>query len=242
MTMVTGIVCVLDALGTKGVWQIDEPEKYLEKIEKIYNDLDRLKDYGQQQNEDILLDYITFSDTIIVTLHYKDYESESIIPPFARMIDGLYSLCLAENLFMRGAISYGKFIKKGNSIIGPAIDDAAYWHDKAQFIGCILTPSTSLLIEYGLDYWLRNPYSDYDYSQHTLLYDIPLKEAKSLHVHTINWPLSIARAWESNNVIQTPPEVIIKSYLGKYPIPPEAFPKHQNTIKFFQYSLEHRKD
>jgi hypothetical protein len=233
--MKTGIVCVLDALGTKGVWSIDDPETYLNKLRAVHKTLIDLKDHGLKSGYPYILDYITFSDTIIITFHWDGVETEAMIPYIVRMIDGLYSSCLAEDLLMRGAMSYGRFIKEENIIIGPAIDDAASWHDKAQLVGCVLTPNTTLLYDSGIDYVERNPHTDYDYRQHAIKYKTPFKGGVAYDLYNVNWPLSTYKAL---NPLGAPsPLTRIKARLGKYPIPADAFNKHENTIDFFNYSV-----
>lgn len=237
--MNTGTVCVLDALATKGVWSIDEPTIYLEKMERIHNKLEEMQTYLKSLSSIMIMEYLTFSDTIIITLHPEGYPNEAIIPYFVRIIDGLYSHCLAESLFMRGAISYGKFIKKSNIIIGPAIDDAAYWHDKAQLIGCVLTPNATLMYDSGINYVNRNPHEEgYDYSQHAIKYLTPFKDNKSYDLYNVNWPLSFYKTLSPLG--EPDPLTRLKSTLGEYPIPADAYSKHLNTIAFFNDSIAKR--
>lgn len=233
--MNTGIVCVLDALATKGVWSIDEPTIYLKKMQKVHSAIRDMKSYSKGLTSSFVLDYITFSDTIIITIYMKEYQNETILPYFVRMIDGVYSTCLSEDLLMRGAISYGKFIKRKNIVIGPAIDDAAFWHDKAQLVGCVLTPNTTLLYDSGIDYVNRNPHENYDYSQHAIKYLTPFKDGHSYDLYNVNWPLSTYKAFQP---LGEPDSITrLKGILGKYPIPPEAYIKHLNTLDFFNYSI-----
>ncbi len=235
MQMVTGIVCVLDALGTKGIWSIDEPEIYLTKLRAIHDNLSQVKEYVNQLQTPLTWNFNTFSDTIIITTHWGGIENETMIPIMARAIDGLFSHCLAQDLLMRGAMSYGKFIQENNIIVGPAIDDAAQWHDKAQLVGCLLTPNTTLLYDCGLDRWNRNPYESYDYSQYGIKYKTPCKGNLNYDVYQVNWPLSYAKALIPLGKPSL--NLRLKETLGKYPIPAEAFNKHENTLAFFEYSL-----
>lgn len=234
-----GVICILDALGTKGVWNIQEPLAYLEKIKEVHSMLEELKLYSLKLPSPYILDYITFSDTIIISIHSEIIKSDLIIPIFTRMIDGCFTRCLEQGLLMRGAISYGDFIKSNNAIIGPAIDDAATWHDKAQLIGCILTPHTSLLYDFALYYLKQYLNEDYDYSQHAIRYATPFKD-RHYDLYNMNWPLSYFKA--INPLGEPQPLIRLKSSLGEYPIPPDAYIKHQNTIEFFNYSINQRKD
>lgn len=233
--METGVVCVLDALGTKGVWSIDDPVSYLQKLSAIHNVLDDIKNRYDSEGTTAKFNFITFSDTIIITAHIEGHQDETLIPLMARAIDGLFSHCLSYDLLMRGALSYGSFIQQDRIIIGPAIDDAAHWHDQAQLVGCLLTPNTTLLCDVGLDRWSRNPYNNYDYSQHVVKYQTPVKAGGLYELYQVNWPLSFHKALK--DISQRDTIVVLKESLGKYPIPAEAYKKHENTIEFFRYSL-----
>ncbi|MXV49512.1 hypothetical protein GS399_00890 [Pedobacter sp. HMF7647] len=234
--MNTGIVCILDALATKGVWSIDEPATYLQKLKRVHNSIFDVKNYVINQGYPFIVDYLTFSDTIIITLQWNKFEDETLIPYVVRLIDGVLSTCLAENLLMRGALSFGKFIKEDNIIIGPAIDDAAYWHDKAQLIGCVLTPNTTLLYDSGIEYIEKNHHEDHDYRQHAIKYKTPFKNNTIYDLYNVNWPLSTYKAFKPLG--DPAPLIRVKSILGRYPIPAEAYNKHENTISFFNYCIE----
>jgi hypothetical protein len=232
-----GVICIIDALGTKGIWNITDTEAYLKKIEDFYDILNEAK---RLENTDIEFDYITFSDTIILLLKYRDFITPGNLPPFmliprfARIMDGVFSTCLSLGLFMRGAISCGDYIKKGSIIIGPAIDDAACLYEKAQMMGIVLTPQTSLLTDFALASTRIYPSDDYDYSQHLIKYDTPLKGNIIEPLFQINWPNSAIEIWNKmepqiDNITR------LKTMLGIRPIPIEAYMKHKNTISFFEY-------
>jgi len=237
--MNNGIVCIIDALATKGVWSIDEPLVYLSKLKRVHLQLDKIIRHFKTLRSPHKLEYITFSDTIILTLTFKGYPNEAAIPMFVRAIDGVFSTCFAEDLLMRGAISFGKFIKRKNILTGPAIDDAAFWHEKPQMVGCALTPNTTLLYDYGIDSINRDPNQPYNYSQHALKFDVQLKEGRRYNLYTVNWPLSTYKAFIPLG--EPGPLLRMKAILGKYPIPAEAYQKHLNTIAFFEYSIHQAK-
>jgi hypothetical protein len=46
-------------------------------------------------------------------------------------------------MLLRGTISYGTYYLSNRLIIGDALDDAAYNHDKLNWIGVSLSPSLS---------------------------------------------------------------------------------------------------
>lgn len=138
--MEQGIVCIIDALGTKGIWNITEPESYLKNLEFVYSVLNEAK---EKTNPNLEFDYLAFSDTIILLLKFRGLKTHdnqppfTLIPRFARIMDGVFTICFSKGLFMRGAISCGDYIKKGTIIIGPAIDDAASLYEKTEMMGIV---------------------------------------------------------------------------------------------------------
>src|SRR6185503_18250595 len=54
---------------------------------------------------------------------------------------------LDNRIFLRGAISYGDVYADGDTLVGPAADDAAEWYDKADWIGVCLTPAANYALE-----------------------------------------------------------------------------------------------
>lgn len=238
--MNNGLICILDALGTKGIWNREDAERYLQSLKAVHSNLIAFKEYADSKKMlHAKFEYLTISDTLIIVWKFTEkIQIDSpyrMIPIFARMIDGIFKLCFAEKLFMRGAISYGQFIKDGSILVGPAVDDAATFHELPNMIGAILTPNTTLLADVGLEDLAKAPIDGYDHSQHLIKYNTPIKGGQEIMLYQVNWPLSMKKAWaelpESSTDISK-----IKNWLGENPIPLEAFAKYENTLKFFEYS------
>lgn len=240
-----GMICVMDALGTKGIWKNTSAESYLKNIDEFHE----LLKYATSLNSDnkhTTIDFITFSDTIIITYQYKDFDVPdnkppfTLIPRFSQLIDGVFSFAMGKGILLRGAISCGDFYRKGNSIIGPCIDDAAEMHEKPELIGVVLTPQASLLADYAMGDQQNVPPKDYDYRQHLIKYKTPIKGNDSMLLYNINWPLSAIKSWNEKRL---EPKHLqrIQSLLAVRPIPTFAYQKYLNTIDFFKFSMNKNK-
>ena len=65
-----------------------------------------------------------------------------------------------------------------------------------------------------------------------------MKNGLTYDLYQVNWPLSYHKALKD----LSPPDTLLmlKQTLGKYPIPAEAYEKHQNTLAFYMSSLKQR--
>lgn len=235
--MVSGFVCILDALGTKGIWNREEAGRYVDALKKAHTTLDQLKTLPSELvTVGAVFDYMAISDTLIITMTIDDRAMPSsplaIIPAFCSVINDIFRLCFESSLFMRGAISYGKFIIDGSIIVGPAIDDAASFHEKPDMIGVVLTPNTTLLADAGFE---LNGILEKDRTKYLLKYPTPLKDNRNLELYQVNWPLTRSMKKGRKPVISE--IAALKAKLGGNPIPAEAFSKYENTLKFYEYSL-----
>ncbi|WOV93185.1 MAG: hypothetical protein R1F52_00655 [Candidatus Nitrosoabyssus spongiisocia] len=121
MTDKEGVLILIDRLGTKDIWKNDPIDVaatwdtlLLVFEEQIYNILDK-KIYT--------VNFRVFSDTICITV-FGDTKESSVVNVgkflIVFMINSLY-----RGINFRGCISYGRIIQTKNSILGPAIDEAA---------------------------------------------------------------------------------------------------------------------
>jgi len=67
------------------------------------------------------------------------------------VVQKLIETCLSKQLLVRGATSVGKYNTKQSVFVGPAIDEAAAWHEMGQEVGVFLTPSTLFKYRSNLD-------------------------------------------------------------------------------------------
>ena len=106
---------------------------------------------------------------------------------------------------IRGATSYGKYITNEMSFIGPAIDEAASWHEQAESVAIFLTPTAfTKASKLNSNYWLEK--------------NIELKRMK-LPTKILNW-----REFYKSDL----EEILFENS----PIVPEIAKKYLNTMEY----------
>jgi len=112
---------------------------------------------------------------------------------------------------LRGATSYGQVVigEKSNIYAGKAIDEAASWHEKANWIGVFMSPSAYFIFNKpNSKYWIENiP---------------PIKDNINLNTKSVKW-------FETTD---TYIKNLKKDFLQMSPILPEVLVKYTNTLKF----------
>lgn len=103
-------------------------------------------------------------------------------------------------------------------MLGPAIDEAAAWHESTDWIGVVLTPSAQMYVR---DSKNLNYITDYDH--------IPFKKSiKTLH-KCVDWN------FENK-------EILYDIFLDKGPHMPEVAPKYLNTLEFLNRDKDENKN
>jgi hypothetical protein len=149
----SGAVVVLDALGTKGIWNKMDPQTILDHWKEFISSL--FIELNMAKREHLVLTYNHFSDTIIMTI--TGDEDVRILNFFSSILTAIVDYGITKNIYLRGAISFGTIYKikqipgyldSNNSemIIGPAIDEAAQYHEKGNWIGVMATPSVNKIL------------------------------------------------------------------------------------------------
>ena len=186
------------------------------------------------------LDIISFSDTIILTLsfsldiinkneiNYKEHSCEMLIFLGSALKENFYKTIMQDKIFLRGVVSYGDFYKMDSFLIGPAIDEAAMWYDKAEWFGISATPSAKYFIEdTGIaeegDIFIRYP--------------IPMKDGKTTDSYVISWPyfasLSTKVLENIDDIYYESRTQLLESFSSNKVIDKSSYLKYDNTLKFF---------
>jgi flagellar biosynthesis/type III secretory pathway chaperone len=161
-----GFLIVMDLLGIKGIWKTPDFEKYFTKWSNI-------NDFIDDSLNNIPADYskYSFSDTIIITAKVEGYKNNNdlveYIPKIGVVLSDIVQEAIKNELFFRGAISFGQYYKSPESVIGPAIDDAAICYEEPQLIGIIASKDFV-----GI---LNNLEKEYEFTPF-IRYNVPLKE------------------------------------------------------------------
>jgi hypothetical protein len=112
----------------------------------------------------------TLSDTIIITIASKP--SYPIISKTFDLLLRPFIESMKTRMLLRGIVSYGRYYISERLIIGPAIDDEAYHHDKLNWIGISLSPTLSIGEENitgdGIVYYENIPHKDWPYGSFVL--------------------------------------------------------------------------
>jgi hypothetical protein len=200
-----GGICILDILGTKGVWKRN-PGDFLRKVTLLYDLFNSLiqsvrqgmiKEFEKYSNNEYIYDakFRTFSDTIMITstLRSKKGKLPSSLEIKLQLDLHLFLLgftlismvasAIQEKIYLWGSLAFGKIYRKDDIIIGPAIDEAATDYEQSNWIGVSLTPNASLLLNSGKD----SPLSKYVRELYTQ-YDVVKRTGVEKSCDVLNWP------------------------------------------------------
>jgi hypothetical protein len=157
-----GFVVVLDVLGMRGAWLSEDPREIVRRWTALYemvvmtSPTDNLYERVLPQATGhpapgLRTRYLSFADSFAILLDTRGHSPEN----FLRLSNDLAKIFVTGidgGFLFRGAVSAGKFYSREDLpfYIGPAADDAAYWYDKANWAGIVLTPSTGKLLDAAL--------------------------------------------------------------------------------------------
>lgn len=144
-----GAVTFLDVLGWKGIY-----EKHKHAIEYLTKLIEDIKQLDFRYTEEISNTYnemrgnnsvvLSISDTIAI---FTPGDPEPTISLHAKLCKYIIPQSIDLNIPIRGAISYGKYSVYDNIMVGPAVDEAASWHESTDWIGVSLSPSAQFSIK-----------------------------------------------------------------------------------------------
>lgn len=177
-----GILVLMDRLGTKGIWKQHDPNVIINDW-SIFIKLIRKHFVEELKKKYYDVKFTVFSDTILITVYGADKE-ESILDVGAALV-WIMASSMGTGFHFRGCLSYGLIVESTNSIIGPAIDEAAEYHTLQQWIGLSAAPSVHNILERINPSRLKSKNKGSTYVQ----YDIPLKNSTEKNGWAINWPM-----------------------------------------------------
>lgn len=231
-----GAITFMDVLGWKGIWNRDDRAMVKleelrslvvswangEALENTKRNCGSGKSIFRGQDTKVLL----ISDTLVISTFGDPV-------PTLWLHGELTAKAICESLErgipLRGATCFGRFeVSERESVfLGPAVDEAAEWHEQLDWIGVVQTPTAMLsgipLKTVGAPPWVsyQNP---------------PVKGGKVPQLMACNWPLK----WDAgkNGTRECLTEVLKK--LG--PIGPNIAPKIFASLDFYdKLSVEKRK-
>lgn len=217
-TKYKGAVTFLDVLGWKGIWKENIGEDNQNPITRLSDFIELIRKEEKnfsapykhllinesERGKDANVTVLSISDTIVFFTPGPAKETISI---HAALCSWVLEEALKRKLPLRGAISYGEYDYKDQIMIGPAVDEAASWHESTDWIGVILTPSAKFALEAHI------PKCVVEYG------NIPFKKAvKGLNL-CIDWN------YTSN---------LYSNFINKGPHMQEVAPKYLNTLIFLE--------
>lgn len=235
MNMDFGVICLLDVLGVKRIYDKISPYEFLDKMENIHLEILKAQE-SSRKKVNFNFDFMFISDTLFIFSKPNDITTKDkyLRGILELVLYNCHLLCLIlplginQQIFFRGAISCAPFIRKNNFIVGHAIDEVAEEFEKTNWIGVHTTKELSELIEsYKKD---SQSQSTYRY----IKYDIPFKSGLESR-YCINWPKFIL---DGEPKMKNPRNFIVEN-LGKYSltgvkkVDDDIKIKHENTLKFF---------
>jgi hypothetical protein len=224
-----GFVAVLDALGAS-TYSKDELEQFLQARNQIVDLVAKLAEEQIKINPKHLRRFV-FNDTIILAyVRGVTYQAAWDFCHILRVVEAFF---LERQIFFRGAIGVGDFYKvdeRINTVMGPAVSDAAAWYDRADWIGIHTTPYATIFLRSLLEKERKN------IDCVLVDYDIPLKDKGRMKLKAINWPKRVYLD-QGKSVEQARAKML--SLLAKAPMPVGSESKYFHAIEFFNYCDEH---
>lgn len=215
----TGVVTFLDVLGWKGVYT-----RKKDAISSLTKLVEEVSKQAQKQRGRINanVDIKSISDTIVIFTPCKEDEVSTAIDIHGVLCQWIIPESINSEIPVRGAISFGEFETKDNIFVGKAVDEAASWHEQADWIGVHLTPSAEFIFDAR------------DREAKWVKFTIPSKTSLKWETHCVNWTVG----WQdkSKNI-----EDIKRNFRRLGPIVPEITGKFVNTLKFIEVATGQNK-
>lgn len=144
--MEQGAVTFLDVLGWKGIWtrQDDAIEKLKALIAAARDSVANVIQLGAQQIDDLrgfderLVRIESISDTIVLS---TPGAANAVLWLHGALSQAIICASIDSGIPVRGATCYGEYQTDDRIMIGPAIDEAASWHESTDWIGVVQTPT-----------------------------------------------------------------------------------------------------
>jgi hypothetical protein len=225
-----GQIAILDALGAAS-YSETEIERFLESRELVLNKLNERAEAGQIDKD--RLHVFTFQDTVVIVYLAKHAKGVTMgdISAFGIRLRAFMMHSLENQILFRGSLSVGPFYGVSddtNTIMGPAVSDAAAWYNQSDWIGINATPHASMFIQSLLEQ------SDKNYEHIIVDYPIPLKGRAPMAMKAINWPKAFyVKGLRPAGEIGA--RATLLTWLAKHQSPFGTESKYQNALAFFDH-------
>ena len=227
-----GAVLVIDALGASNYTEV-QIKKFLSARAKINEIVKELAKKVHASGNLPPPSIFTFGDTIIVTieLRAKKHFEMPLFRIWVLLRRYLYH-SLENGILFRGVFSIGHYIEdqKSNTVMGPAVSDAASWYTLPEWMGISSTPKTNNYLESY--YHSRDGYGDIAYLHK---YPVPLKQGNYFDLYTIDWPSAFFDKGLNKHDNPKEPRKRFLELLKELQVPLGTEMKYENTKKYFTF-------
>ena len=238
-----GIVVLLDALGARGLTP-SAAAQYLETLNDLRNDLEDNKSAIQQGLKSAIavasladLRPRFFGDTILLTCELrKDDAFPHLFDSIMLLVAMLVGRAVQRGVLFRGAVAIGEYIEDLNVAIGPAVTDAATWHDKINQVGVICTPRTTLFLKAAIARGSPATVPGDPVGGSVFLETVPTHNG-DCETYVLDWVAVVVRLL-SIETDKAPIEWYYH-YFSQLEIPAGTEEKYANTERYFLKRLEH---
>ena len=256
-----GIVVMLDALGARAFTK-EGAEDFIRRRNALLENTNIVLQLGSiggsegPHSEDPVL--TTFGDNIVITWAVQQEVANCALSAVALALAPLIAEGIRYGLLFRGAVAVGDFVhdfvRDKATILGPAIGDAASWHEQALWVGVVATPACGLRwswnVDAGCGWDTPNRFVQYD--------KVPLKGNRTMPMWVVAWPGAFLtrcslesyhgprkikcgeRTWSLPSDFLNVERGFLHQYLSRLAVPFGTEDKYANTIKFFDWYVREK--
>jgi hypothetical protein len=220
-----GFIALLDALGVSS-YSLESSKIFIRNRDILIEQLQTISaKLGELERDLISPEIFTFGDTLLFTWNVGKERIMKGLVPVGEWISTAILLGIRYKMLFRGSISVGEYITEKNTVVGPAVADAAAWYEDADWFGVTLTPS----LEFHLISLIESEYGKekVDFEKWFVEYPIPRKMGNKRQ-WCVSWPYKI---WESQK--PPSPKSTLSTMLWDFPKPKGTETKYQNSFQFF---------
>jgi hypothetical protein len=229
-----GAVAILDALGAAN-YEDSEITEFLKSRQVVLRLLNDKSESVAQSLDVARVKTYTFSDTMLIILEsVNEKPAAEEIQAFVTVLRKLLVDSLKRHIIFRGSFAIGEFYEDSstNTILGKAVTDAAAWYDKADWIGILATPRTTIYLSHLME-------DEKNRLTHLLVdYNVPLIGGESRRLWSVNWPKIF---WIKSSTPYKSDEKPRESFLymlSRFSVPRGTESKFFNAISFFDYVMK----
>lgn len=253
-----GIVVIMDALGAKSL-TIEGAREFLKLRDELALDLPFLHDAMQlamaefitpptessvDSEQNFILDHlrrtkhevVTFGDSFILLYECDPKLLRHALSAVAHWCNSTIIAAMERKIFLRGAFSIGKYLYGGsesNTVLGPAVADAASWCELSDWIGVTATPSAGYFLEQSSinpNELRHNTQFHYFHQQSYIKYLVPLKGGHCEELWTLMWPSHFFDHQKPDSIRQK-----MATHFAGSAMPKGSESKYANTWKYLDW-------